>query len=148
MHSASSDVSCSSGASGLPKCSLASSPIAGLKVSSSQLQQQAVPFFPRFVFQPGTVTKTVVTPSAGVVNVTGAVTKTIARSAPVVVAIQGVNALYKKYVFCANEVGTIPFDVSTPSLSAGSQLFFTVYADSNASGALSTSTPPIRSTSA
>jgi len=131
------DVNCTlNPSSGLPRCGLPQDPIPGLHVSSSQLQQQAVPFFPLFEFQPGTATKTVVIPAAGPVFIGGTITKTSVTPSRVIVAVQGVNALYGKQVLTSNETGTIPFEVTTPSLPAGSQLFFTVYSDSDATGVI------------
>ena len=135
--SACSDVSCPIGASGIPKCSLVANPIPGLNIPSSDLQQQAAVFFPAFVFQPGTVTKTFVTQSAGAVNIAGSVTKTSATPAPVVVAVQGVHALHVKHVFAPGEVGTVPLSVPSLDLPVGAQLFFTVYSDTDASSAIS-----------
>jgi hypothetical protein len=131
-----SDVTCPTGPSGLPSCSLVQSPVPGLQVNSSDLQQQAVVYFPRFDFQPGQATKTFLTPAAGPVSISSTVVKTAATPSPVIVAIQGVNALYKKQVFAPGDVGSFELDFTTPNLPPNAQLFFTVYSDSDVSNAV------------
>ena len=54
-----------------------------------------------------------------------------------VVAVQGINKLYAKKVFEPGETGSASLAVTTPSLPAGTQLFFTIYADAPVGAAVS-----------
>jgi RHS repeat-associated protein len=101
-------------------------------IPQTVFEQTPWPVYPMFRWRSATPahTQTHVRPSAGQAVIAGTVTKGV-TPAPVIVLVQGVNHLYFKQVLAANATGSFPVHLTTPSLAAGDQLFFSIHSDLN-----------------
>jgi RHS repeat-associated protein len=131
------EVSCSVRADGSVGCNIENDPTPEVAIPLEVIAHQAQVFFPTFQSLPQTATETFVMSSATTVTVGGLVQKSAVTADPVTIVVQGVHALHGKQTLAPDFVGVMPLVVAPFAVTAGEQLFFTAFSESNIDGIVS-----------